>query len=300
MFRTDLALEAKEMVHEASGKTTEIEGVKAESQERDGLTITTVDILNENGKKALGKEIGRYITIELPPHSSFCEAYYRLGCIELKKALLSLLDLNKNNEVLVVGLGNREITPDALGSLVLQKLIVTRHLKTLAPDAVEELGTVSGIAPGVMGMTGIETVEIIKGILEKTNPSAIIVIDALASRSTKRIGTTIQLCNTGISPGSGIGNTRKALNSTSLGIPVIAIGVPMVVDAATIAFDAIYESSKPTAEEFLKNIPDTLKNMIVTPKEIDKILVNMSAILSGGINTALHPIPLEELSQYTG
>ncbi len=293
MFRTDLALEAKEMVHEKAGETTEINGVKSKSLEKDGITVTTVDILNEHGKKALGKEIGRYITIEMPPFSSFGPEYYKRGSYELKDALLSLLDIKTNDEVLVVGLGNRKITPDALGSLTLEKLIVTKHLKKLAPDAVEDFGSVCSITPGVMGMTGIETAEIIKGILAETSPKAILVIDALASRSLNRLGTTIQLCNTGISPGSGIGNTRKALNCETLGVPVIAIGVPMVVHASTLASDAILKYTSSVCDT-----SDFGENMIVTPKEVDKILKHMSDILSGGINMALHSIPLNEISQY--
>ena len=292
MFRTDLALEAKEMVHEKAGKATEIEGVKAETYTKDDIAITTVDILNEHGKKVLGKEIGRYITIEMPPFSNFGPSYYERGCLELKDALLKLINIKKNDEVLVVGLGNRKITPDALGNLVVDKLIVTKHLKKLAPDAVSDFGSICSIAPGVMGMTGIETMEIIKGVLRQTSVKAVIVIDALASRSLNRIGTTIQLCNTGISPGSGIGNTRKALNSKSLGIPVIAIGVPMVVHASTLIADAISKySSSFTTKDFGEN-------MIVTPKEVDKILKHMSDILSGGINMALHSIPLNEIPQY--
>ncbi len=293
MFRTDLALEAKEMVHEKAGETTEINGVKAKSLEKDGITVTTVDILNEQGKKALGKEIGRYITIEMPPFSLFGPEYYERGSYELKDALLSLLDIKATDEILVVGLGNRKITPDALGSLTLEKLIITKHLKKLAPDVVEDFGSVCSITPGVMGMTGIETAEIIKGVLAKTSPKAILVIDALASRSLERLGTTIQLCDTGISPGSGIGNTRKALNSLSLGVPVIAIGVPMVVHASTLAADAI---SKYTSS--VHDTSDFGENMIVTPKEVDKILKHMTDILSGGINMALHSIPLNEISQY--
>ncbi len=310
MIRTDLALEAKEMYHETAGSVTEIEGVRARTEDKEGLTITTVDILNEKGKKALGKEIGTYITIEMPKFKEYGHAFYTIGSLELKKQLLKLLkalNIPPNADILVVGLGNRSITPDALGAKVTDKLIITKHLHQLAPEAVQDLGSVSGISPGVMGITGIETAEIIKGLLSRIHPKAVIAIDSLASRSMERISTTIQLSDTGISPGSGIGNTRDTLNQESLGVPVIAIGVPMVVDAATLAFDAVtrmpaspFRADQETFDKIKSSLSANIGNLMVTPKDIDKILNQMVNIVSSGINIALHSISLDEIDSYIG
>ncbi|MBR3942181.1 MAG: GPR endopeptidase, partial [Clostridia bacterium] len=234
MRRTDLALEAKEMYHENAGGTSDIEGVRATTEECDGITVTTVEILNKKGKEALQKEIGTYITIEMPAFRQHGHLFYQSGSHAVKKALHRLTDLQKGDDVLVVGLGNRNITPDALGSLVTDKLIVTRHLHNLMPDAVKNLGTVSCVAPGVMGITGMEIAEIIRQLVPLVKPKAIFAVDALAARSINRISTTVQLSDTGISPGSGIGNRRASLSRDTLGIPVIAIGVPMVIDSETL------------------------------------------------------------------
>ena len=303
MIRTDLALEAKEMYHESVGKVTEIDGVKAKVEEKDGISVTTVEILNQAGKEALGKEQGTYITIEMTDFLKCGVCYAENASIELKEQLLSLTDIKKGDQILVVGLGNRGITADALGSFVTDKLIVTSHLKELAPEAAKDLGCVSAIAPGVLGSTGMETADIIKGILTRTKPKLIIVIDALASRCAERIGNTVQISDTGIQPGSGIGNRRLALNRDTLGVPVIAIGLPTVIDAATIAYDAV---TKTSATPFTKEHFEALKaeifkskdNLIVTPKDADKLLKQLSDIVSAAINMAFHDIPLEEISYY--
>ena len=307
MIRTDLALEAKEMYHESAGSVTEIEGVKARTEEKDGLTVTTVEILNEHGKQALGKEIGTYITIELPKFKEYGHAFFTVGSLELKERLLSLLQCEPTDDILVVGLGNRSITPDALGARVTDRLVITKHLKRIAPEAVKDLGSVSGITPGVMGITGMETAEIVKGIISRAHPKAVILIDSLASRSMDRISTTIQLSNTGISPGSGIGNTRDALDEHTLGVPVVSIGVPMVVDAATLAFDAVtrienspFAANDETFSKIKHSLSQNIGNLIVTPKDIDKLVTQMVNIVSAGINTALHGIPLDEIEQYIG
>lgn len=305
MIRTDLALEAKEMYHETAGDVTEIDGVKATTNERDGLIITTVQILNEKGKHALNKEQGTYITIEMPDFSKCGPCYTEVASIELKNQLLKLLPIKKGDTVLVVGLGNRNITSDALGSFVIDKLIVTRHLHELAPSSVKDFGNVCGISPGVLGNTGIETADIIKAVSEKVKPKAVIVTDALAARCANRIGSTIQLSDTGLSPGSGIGNRRSAIDEKSLGVPVISIGVPTVIDASTLAFDII---SKSSAAPFTKNSFEQIKNeifknkdsMIVAPKDTDRMLKQISDITAFGINMALHQIPLTDIPYYIG
>ena len=298
MIRTDLAIEAKELYHENAGEITEIDGVRATTEEQNGITVTTVDILNENGKRALNKEIGKYITIEMPAFREYGHIFYQSGSLALKAALHKLTDIRRGDDILVVGLGNRNITPDALGSKVTDKIIVTKHLHRLAPEAVRDLGSVSCLAPGVMGITGIETAEMVKQILPLVRPKVILAIDALAARSMERVSTTIQLSDTGISPGSGIGNTRCALSNQTLGVPVIAIGVPMVVDAKTLAYDALrgIDTDLSDIEKTLSGI----ENLIVTPKDVDRIITHMSNLVAAGINLALHNLSLEQINDYVG
>lgn len=298
MLRTDLALEAKEMYHENAGEVTEIDGVRAKTVDKDGLKITTVEILNEKGKQALQKEIGTYITIEMPAFKEYGHLFYKAGSLALKEALHTLLDISSEDSVLVVGLGNRNITPDALGSKVTDKLIVTGHLCALAPEAVKDLGKVSCLAPGVMGLTGMETADIIKQVIPLVRPKAILAIDALAARSMERVSTTVQLSDTGISPGSGIGNTRSALCKETLGIPVIAIGVPMVVDAKTLAYDALQQAGADTKALEI-SLPDT-ENLLVTPKDVDRIITHMSNLVAAGINLTLHNLTIEQIYDYVG
>lgn len=305
MIRTDLALEAKEMYHETAGRVTEIDGVKATVEDRDGMVITTVKILDEQGKQALNKEIGTYITIEMPDFNKCPPCYTEVSSIELKNQLLKLLPIKKGDTVLVAGLGNRSITSDALGSYVTERLIITNHLHALSPDAVKNFGKVCGIAPGVLGNTGVETAEIIKSVADKIKPKAIIAIDALAARCANRIGTTIQLSDTGISPGSGIGNTRSSISEKTFGIPVISVGVPTVIDAATLAFDIISKSSaesftQKSFEKLKAQIFKTKEEMIVAPKDCDKLLNQLSDITAFGINMALHDIPLTDIPFYIG
>jgi len=274
--------------------------------------VTKVKILNEEGEKAMGKPVGDYITIEAP---GLIERDLDLE-EEVAKVLADIIkeiaNLTENTQVLVVGLGNWNVTPDALGPRVVSNIVVTRHLKEYAPQQFgDEIRSVSAISPGVLGITGIETAEILKGVVDRIKPDLIITIDALASRRLERLSTTIQISNTGISPGSGIGNRRLSITEQSLGIPVIAIGVPTVVDAVTIANDTIEylteELLKQTKEEspfyeVLKNMSQQEKysliqevltpyvhNLVVTPKEIDLLVKNIASIISRGINLALQP-----------
>lgn len=300
-IRTDLAIEARDMMKE----TEEINGVVSYKEEKEDVVITTVDITNDEGAKIIGKPEGRYITIEsnrlknLDPDESECMSYF------LKDELLKLLPQEKAEKILIAGLGNRNITPDALGPEVVSKIMVTSHLKKYIPELIdEELSSVCAISPGVMGITGIETGEIISGIVNKVKPGVIIAIDALASRSPTRISRTIQLTDTGIIPGSGVGNTRKALNRETLGVPVISIGVPMVVDAVSLAFDVMKKASEIfTADEIENKVFNSLKeeelNYMVTPKEIDNIINHISNVIANGINLALHPgIDMEYIENF--
>lgn len=247
--RTDLAVEAREMVLENQTKTTDeelnlsdIEGVLVKEKEEEDIKISYVEI-TEQGEKIVGKKAGNYLTLEVigirGHDTNLQHKVQKVFARELTKFLMKL-GIKKDDSCLVVGLGNWNVTPDALGPLVCENIIVTRHLFQLQPENVKEgFRPVSALSPGVMGLTGIETSDIVYGVIEKTKPDFVIVIDALASRSIERVNSTIQISDTGIHPGSGVGNNRKELSKEQLGIPVIAIGVPTVVDAVSITSDAI-------------------------------------------------------------
>jgi len=247
--RTDLALEASAMAVEERNKTlkedqqpvSEIEGVIIKERHEDGITISTVEI-TEEGANAIGKKKGNYLTLEVQGiRQKDSELQQKVQEVFAKEFnhFLSKLNIGKDASCLVVGLGNWNVTPDALGPLAVENLVITRHLFELQPENVQDgFRSVSAIAPGVMGLTGIETSDIIYGVIEKSKPDFIIAIDALAARSVERVNSTIQISDTGIHPGSGVGNKRKELSKDSLGIPVIAIGIPTVVDAVSITSDA--------------------------------------------------------------
>lgn len=292
--RTDLALEVREKFEQDN---VEVQGVilKETYHKNKDIKVTTVVVENEHGAKVMGKPIGTYITIEAPKLSEEDESYHKPLSKEIAKYLKELMGENVEEHVLIVGLGNRDITPDALGPQVVDNLFVTRHL---IKEFGEEFKThnkmeiMSAIAPGVMGQTGMEASEILKGIIHETNPKIVIVIDALAARSVHRLNTTIQITDTGISPGSGVGNNRKALNMEGLGVKVIAIGVPTVVDASTIVYDAMenFMSDKGFSEnevnDFIKEVGDaTIKNMFVTPKNIDESIKKVSYTISEALNS---------------
>ena len=239
--RTDLALEIRESFEEDD---VEIRGVilNEEFKEDKGVRITTVEIKDEQGAKAMQKPIGTYITIEAKKLQEKDDDYHSSVSEEISTNLMKLVGDSYKQGVLIVGLGNREVTPDALGPWVVDNLFVTRHLiREYGKEFGEKnhLQSVSALAPGVMAQTGMEVVEILKGLIKETKPGVVVAIDALASRSVERLNTTVQLTDTGISPGAGIGNNRQALNKDSLGTKVIALGVPTVVDAFTIVRDSL-------------------------------------------------------------
>lgn len=296
-IRTDLALEARESIY---GVKRELHGVRVEEdiKKEENLFITRVIIETKNAAKTMGKPIGTYITIEAPRMSEPDEAYHREISECIAKELKGMLqDENMGKSVLVVGLGNREVTADALGPSVLDNLMITRHIvKTYGCMAYEKqaVNQVSSIEPGVMAKTGMETAEIVKGVVKETNPDLLIVVDALAARSTRRLNRTIQITNTGIHPGSGVGNHRNAITAESIGVPVFAIGVPTVVDAATIVSDALEKIFHNNKEiQFLEGIDKSevvfseLNNMYMTGKDIDATIKRVSYTLSEGINIAL-------------
>lgn len=291
---TDLALEARESFPEDN---VEIKGVelKEDFNKENNIKVTTVIIKDEKGAQAMQKPIGTYITIEAPEVIKSDESYHKPVSDEIAKHLRNLAGDLKKEEVLIVGLGNRDVTPDALGPQVVDNLFITRHLIKEYGDEFKEknkLGSVSAISPGVMAQTGMETAEIIKGIIEQTKPKLLIVIDALASRSVSRVNTTIQLTDTGISPGSGVGNNRKAFNEESLGTKVIALGVPTVVDAFTIVADTMSKYMQQTGfseediDKFINEVREKqIENMFVTPKNIDESVKMISFTVSEAINS---------------
>ena len=308
--RTDLALEAREKFEEDN---VEIKGVRVaeETREKSEIKITTMVIETENGAKAMGKPKGTYITLEAANMDCQDEDYHREISVELARIVKKLMPRKKEAlSVLVAGLGNREVTPDALGPRVVDNMMITRHvLKEFGKYAFgeEEVNAVSGIVPGVMAQTGMESQEIIKGVVDETKPDVMVAIDALAARSTRRLSRTIQITDTGINPGSGVGNHRHGLSEKTIGIPVIAIGVPTVVDAATIVNDTMHtliqameESShlKPLStglnalndmekyELIRELLAPQLNTMFVTPNDIDESVKRLSFTLSEGLNIA--------------
>lgn len=293
-IHTDLALEDKERFE---SDNVEISGVSVEEfyDEEHEIRVTEVKILTENGAKSMRKPIGTYITMEMANLVLPDEEYHHVVAEELSKYVGNVLHMDKDKEdytVLVVGLGNRDVTPDALGPHIVECLNVTRHIvKEYGKYAMgeEAVNMVSAIAPGVMAQTGMESYEIIKGIVETTKPDAVIVVDALAARNTKRLNRTIQIADTGIHPGSGVGNHRNEISKETLGVPVIAIGVPTVVDAATIVRDTM-ENLLSTLEtddkyEMMQElIAPHLYGMFVTPKDIDESIDRIGATIAEGLN----------------
>ncbi len=295
-IRTDLALEARESVSDADGS---MRGVRVEEyyREAEDIQVTKVMIDTQNAAKVMGKPRGIYVTMEAPALVEPDEDYHREISDCLAEELLELIpDSEKEQSVLVVGLGNREVTADALGPQVVDNLFITRHVvKNYGKAAYNcsRMNLVSSIEPGVMAKTGMETAEIVKGVVQETKPDVLIVIDALAARSTKRLNRTIQITNTGIQPGSGVGNHRNALTKESLGVPVIAIGVPTVVDAATIVGDALDQILNDEEFDGLKYVGQNsmamaeLNNMYMTGKDIDAVIKRVSFTVSEGINIAM-------------
>lgn len=306
-FRTDMADERRE-IYIKENKLKEVEGIQTEEEKvSDEIKTTRVKVIDENGEKAIGKPKGNYITIDVKNLKIARQEEIQKASEVLTKELKTLLlkHIQEEDPILIVGLGNVYVTPDSLGPKVVAEIDITRHLLKYMPNLLSP-GTrsVSAVAPGVLGTTGIETLEILKGIVENTKPKMLIVIDALASRSIQRISSTIQLSDTGIVPGAGVGNKRKELTRETLGIPVIAIGIPTVVELATIVSDGIdifigRLQEKAESNDYLNKLKQNDKyeevkealnvgeyNMIVTPKEIDDLIENMKDIVARGINYA--------------
>ena len=292
-FRTDLAMES---IGDSKGR---LEGVVVDQQQLGEISRTRIVIEDHRASEALSRPCGEYITLSCRSLSR-CDAENRRRLIQLVAQAVRAM-LPREGEILVVGLGNRNVTADALGTRVVEKLLVTRHLhEALADELLGKLRGVSAIAPGVLGLTGIETAELCRGLIQHVKPAAVIAVDALAAFESQRICNTVQITDTGIEPGSGVGNHRLGLTRDTLGVKVIAVGVPMVVYASTIARDAManlmeeYGVTNPehpkAAERLLTQVAQgVLGSMVVTPREIDEMVLSVADLLSEGINLALHP-----------
>ena len=290
--RTDLALEARELWQESAERTTRLSGVKATKTKREGYPVTRVDILDQRGEKALGKPQGSYLTIDLTTFwqrkSDFFERAVRAVGSQLRELL------PEEGPVLVIGLGNEAMTPDAVGPLAADNVLITRHLIAAMPKHFAGFRPVAVFRAGGLGTTGVESAEAVRGLVAEVQPALVIAVDALASRRVGRVCATVQLSDTGIIPGSGVGNHRAALNRETLGVPVLAVGIPTVVDAATLAADLLEESGvENIAPESLRGGGQTL---MVTTQDIDRQVRDLSKVIGYGINWALQDLEIEEMN----
>ena len=308
-FRTDMADERRDLYVKVNNIEPNINGIESEKEDiSDKIKITRVKIFNDEAEQAIGKKKGDYITIDINKINLLTDEEKQQATTIIGQELKKMIGkkIENKDEILVVGLGNEAVTPDALGPNVVKNVEITRHIIKYLPEYIDEnTRPVSAIAPGVLGTTGIETAEVIQGVVEHTKPKLLIVIDALASRSIERISSSIQLSNTGIAPGAGVGNIRKELTEETLGIPVIAMGIPTVVELATLVSDGIdifidKLQQREESNQYLNNLKKNDKyedvkealnvgnyNMIVTPKEIDELVTNMAEIVAEGINMSV-------------
>ena len=286
-IRTDMALEARELIG------GDMEGVTLEEEEMEDCSIARVRVLSEAGSRKLGKSMGTYVTADMRGAGQLLPRQIDAIARRVGKEIVGLVGGAAGGQVLVVGLGNRMVTPDSLGPKVCDRVFVTRHIKEHLPDILDaQAATVSAISPGVLGITGVETVEVVYGVAERIRPDVIIAIDALASRRARRIGASVQISDAGISPGSGIGNHRRPIDKKAMGCPVIAVGAPMVAYASTVARDIIEEAAGESEAKSMGQLIDRFVpdgGMIVTPKNIDLLTDKMADIIAMAINYALHP-----------
>lgn len=315
--RTDLALELHE---QAQSHYPDLDGIASKTVQDGEITITHVQVKNNAGAEKLGKPIGNYITLETDALLFQDGQQYEQSCVALKNTLLSLHAIDKAKPILVVGLGNRFITADALGPKTVDRIFVTRHMHAQLEEIFgETMSSVCAVAPGVLGITGVETAEVVQGVCARVQPGLIIVIDALAARDAKRINTTIQICDTGLAPGSGVGNRRIDFNEERFGVPVLAVGVPTVIDAMTMAYHAacgILHAMHAQSGDILSCVQrltdaeiygmvqgimaDEIKSLTVTPKDVDLAMERISKVLAGGINLYLHSdLTIAELDSLT-
>ena len=290
--RTDLALEARELWQESAEKTTRLSGVKATKSKEEGYPVTRVDVLDRRGEEALGKPQGTYVTIDLTSFwqrkADFFERAVRAVGSQLKAML------PEEGPALIVGLGNAAMTPDAVGPLAADSVLVTRHLVSAMPKHFSGFRPVAVFRAGVLGTTGVESAEAVRGLVEQVRPALVIAVDALAARRVGRMCATVQLSDTGIVPGSGVGNHRAALNRETLGIPVFAVGVPTVVDAATLAADLLEEAGVAELDE--TRLRRGKSPLTVTTRDVDQQVRELSRVVGYGINWALQDLEIEEIN----
>jgi len=281
--RTDLAVEEK-VLREGAGV---LSGVESREREREGFPVTEVRVVSPAGAMALGKPVGTYVTVEMGALKRREADAFGRGARAIAAELSALLKLEEEAKVLVVGLGNRAVTPDAVGPLAVRHTLATRHLVEQLPGQFGQFRSVSAVAAGVLGNTGVESGELVQALCGRVKPDAVIAIDALASRALSRVCTTVQISDTGIVPGSGVGNARAALDRETLGVPVIAVGVPTVVDGATLCADILEEAGKGELD------PEALRGaggeVFVTPRDIDERVADLSKVIGYGITLALQP-----------
>lgn len=303
LIRTDLALEA----HETASRSGKPDGVTNEEFVSSGVKVTRVRVLDERGEKAIGKPVGTYVTVETGKLDDVGgDGYYEASKV-IACEIAAMLKPAGDGLVLIAGLGNAEMTPDALGPRCVSKVLVTRHIagELTRIKGLESLRAVAALAPGVLGQTGVETGEIIKAVVDSVHPVAVIAIDALASRRASRLGTTVQIADTGIAPGSGVGNTRFSINRETLGVPVLSLGVPTVVDAATLAIDVLEDAGIETPPEKEKKIRSSIEpggvSLFVTPRMIDLIVEHAASLTGLAINRALHPgVSVDDITKLAG
>ena len=292
-IRTDLALEAKELWEESAGRTTRLRGVMARESKAGGVDITSVEVLNEEGAQALQKPVGRYVTLELTAFGKKQRDSLERSAEVLASQLQKLMKLKRGQTVLVAGLGNEAVTPDAIGPKVARQLLVTRHLVSEMPTLFGSYRPVAAVTPNVLGLTGLESAEVVAGVVDRIRPDCIVAVDALAARDLRRVCTTIQLSDTGIAPGSGVQNARAEFTQRRFGVPVVAVGVPTVADVETLLTDVVgAEKAHSRAEEMSGGRP-----MIVTPQDIDAQVDRISKLVAWGINLALQEnLDVEDLA----
>ncbi len=280
-FRTDLAVEAIENHKSAAA----LPHVRQSDRMLEGFAIHEVRILSGDAAREIGKPQGRYLTLELDALIRREEDAFPRACKALSTLLRELLPHPNDGPVLIAGLGNRMITPDAIGPQTADHVIATRHLVAQSPAIFADWRPVSALAPGVLGQTGVETGEVICGVLDRVRPAAVIAVDALAAGRLSRLLRTVQLADTGITPGAGVGNARAALNEETLGVPVIAVGVPTVVDGATLAHEISSQLGQPACEA----LEDLSQPVMITTRDIDREVADISRMIGYAVNMALHP-----------
>ena len=290
-FRTDLAVEAIENHKTAAA----LPHVRQSDRTLEGFDVHEVRILSEDAAREIGKPQGRYLTLELDALIRREEDAFPRACKALSTMLRELLPHPNDGPVLIAGLGNRMITPDAIGPQTADHVIATRHLVAQSPEVFADWRPVSALAPGVLGQTGVETGEVICGVLDRVRPAAVIAVDALAAGRLSRLLRTVQLADTGITPGAGVGNARAALNEQTLGVPVIAVGVPTVVDGATLAHEISSQLGQPACEA----LDDLSQPVMITTRDIDREVADISRMIGYAVNMALHPhISVADIDQY--